>query len=151
MKTFVKHVFCLSVITSIVMIAACTKERNKTGQVSDFRDSLVGGYSCDRYTLASHGHGPPGSTDSVYWTETLDGHDTINVVKAISDSAIIVNGFTFSSPIRHDDTIIMYSDALNFSNVTLKPNGDSIHYSYGNPVGHFGDFTSTIYTGHKIR
>ena len=50
MKTFVKHIFCLSVITSIVMIAACTKERNKTGQVSDFRDSLVGGYSCDRYT-----------------------------------------------------------------------------------------------------
>lgn len=148
MRKLIKTSFILPSLFIFLSIAACKKPSQ-----ADFRDALVGTYSCTIHQWQYYRIGQPPNTTTGYF-DSIIGTDTLVVTKSGSGNTIVAKGTAFSSLDSMTASTVIYS--LNqqtnpWASISFFSTGDSVVYLSGSPYDNYGDTEGTSYKGHKVR
>ena len=116
MNLYLKNTALLACIVLVAMMSDCLKDNPQTKNLKhpDFRDSVMGSYSCIEHNYF-------GSIQ--YYYDSIIGPATLTVIKASDDSSLLINGETFTYNYSSTSQTLVYSgynpnslqtDALNF-------------------------------------
>jgi hypothetical protein len=148
MKLYLKKVFLLLAINTLIAIGACKK--NGSGPLCHiYADSLIGAYYCGYYHDFDTGYYP-----NIKLMDTLVGFDTIKIYQSpFNTKVVLINKDSFILTFAYNGADEYSYMGNNDSGLTVKflNNYDSIRYSYD-----FTDFADSgylfryYYTGHKV-
>jgi hypothetical protein len=144
MENYIKHLSLVLAI-SIFLIGSCKKDKTATVQAVDFRDSLVGRYTC----ITINASGSPGGSSA----DTVK--DTITVIKS-SDSSILIGGAAFAFSDNSQGYIppgLQFTGSVTnsvscLSGASFPTNGSSIYWL--NECYQASTSSSSVTTGNRI-
>ena len=142
----------LSVLMAIVILLSACRKDTATSKY-DFRDALVGTYTCTIHQWQYAELGFPPSYTTTY-RDSLIGTDTLVVTKLSTDTtSVMVKGRLYTTINKSDTTALSYNplqNGANFLQLSFYTNKDSIVFSNILPYDSNFYTDGVSYRGKKI-